>query len=158
MSESAVQNLDIFQKICGHDDSDFAKRIRFVTTMWDEIEPGDGKRRLETLQNVWWAKMFKKGANHFALRQKDEPSIQAVSDITRALIQSISPVPLSADYVATESGCVQRDDIVILCVSFRFGIACNYLSEPYIHRVVGPDEIGKNAVSRFKSDQIVQQS
>jgi len=86
--------------------------------MWDEVGADDGDRRLIELKQHWWAKMLKSGANSCPLRQKIEPSVEAVKDITSAVIKSTSPVPLSTPHVPIESGPVQRSDIVILCVSF----------------------------------------
>lgn len=99
MSGTAVQNLEVFQKLCGFDNSAFLQRVFFVTTMWDEVEPSEGERRLKELCTSWWSGMMKKGANEHALRgngsrnDSDGPTPEAVKAVVDAVVDRASSTP-----------------------------------------------------------------
>ena len=118
MSGTTVRNLQVFQKLCGFDNSDFAQRILFITMMWDLPDPPEeGDNRLKELCDKWWAPMMKKGARHIALRRpKDARPINTiVHSIAEEIINSTSQTTLKIQ--SQIRGLVESGDIVILSVS-----------------------------------------
>jgi hypothetical protein len=79
MLEATQRNLRMFGRICG---SLFAKRVLFVTTMWDKVLPPRGEEREEELQKQYLKPMLDLGAT--MVRSKNE-SFQAWTWVSRLL-------------------------------------------------------------------------
>lgn len=60
MQGSAMMNLVMFKKLCGHD---ALKNVTLVTTMWDKVDPDDGARRENQLRTTaeYWGSMLTQG-------------------------------------------------------------------------------------------------
>jgi hypothetical protein len=61
MQGSAMMNLVMFKKLCGHD---ALKNVTLVTTMWDKVDPDDGARRENQLRTTaeYWGSMLTQGS------------------------------------------------------------------------------------------------
>jgi uncharacterized coiled-coil protein SlyX len=59
MPEAPQRNLRMFGRICG---SSFAKRVLFVTTMWDKVSPPRGEERERELRERYLRPMLDLGA------------------------------------------------------------------------------------------------
>ena len=70
MAGTPLKNLRVFRKLCG---KDALEKVYLTTTMWDEVEPNDGERRLNELRTVYWKTMITQGA-HIARCRSDDDS------------------------------------------------------------------------------------
>ncbi|KAK3340584.1 P-loop containing nucleoside triphosphate hydrolase protein [Neurospora tetraspora] len=64
MKRSSRQFLEMFQLLCG---DDALRKVKFVTTHWDNIETdreGEALRREQQLLDEWWAPMLEKGSSN----------------------------------------------------------------------------------------------
>jgi hypothetical protein len=61
MQGSAMMNLIMFKKLCGHD---ALKNVTLVTTMWEKVDPDDGTRREDQLRTTpeYWGSMLTQGS------------------------------------------------------------------------------------------------
>lgn len=61
MQGSAMKNLHMFKKLCGHDAT---KNVVLATTMWEMVSPEDGERREQELMRTseFWGEMILRGA------------------------------------------------------------------------------------------------
>ena len=92
----AGENLRVFQKLCGRD---ALNKVYLTTTMWDEVEPSVGERRLADLKTEYWRRMIAQGAQVACCRSDDDSPKTLVRQIVMFLTpQHIVPVShLSTD-------------------------------------------------------------
>ena len=81
MAGTPLKNLRVFKKLCG---KDALEKVYLTTTMWDEAEPNDGKRRLNELRTIYWKTMIAQGA-HVACCRNDDNSVKEL--IRQILVQ-----------------------------------------------------------------------
>ncbi|KAG8220474.1 hypothetical protein J3R82DRAFT_3169 [Butyriboletus roseoflavus] len=73
-----LKNLRVFRKLCG---KDALEKVYLTTTMWDEVEPTVGERRLDDLSSDYWKAMVSQGA-HITCCRSD-------ADLPKELIRRI---------------------------------------------------------------------
>ncbi|KAH0828987.1 hypothetical protein J3R83DRAFT_2432 [Lanmaoa asiatica] len=72
MAGTPLKNLRVFRKLCG---KDALENVYLTTTMWDEVDPMVGERRLDELKTDYWKTMMNRGA-HVARCRSDDDSPQ----------------------------------------------------------------------------------
>ncbi|KAF8132018.1 P-loop containing nucleoside triphosphate hydrolase protein [Boletus edulis] len=78
MAGTPLKNLRAFQKLCGKDALD---KVYLTTTMWDEVEPSTGERRLEELKTEYWKSMIVQGAHVACCRNDDDSAKKIIQQI-----------------------------------------------------------------------------
>lgn len=69
MAGTPLENLQLFRKLCGRDALD---KVYFTTTLWDEVDPTAGLRRLEELRQEYWKRVIIQGAQIACCRHDDD--------------------------------------------------------------------------------------
>ncbi|KAF8420558.1 hypothetical protein L210DRAFT_3491413 [Boletus edulis BED1] len=78
MAGTPLKNLRVFRQLCGKDALD---KVYLTTTMWDEVEPSIGERRLEELRTEYWKSMITQGARIFRCRSDDDSAKKLIQQI-----------------------------------------------------------------------------
>ncbi|KAI5991964.1 hypothetical protein EDD15DRAFT_2144532, partial [Pisolithus albus] len=93
MLDSLYEALDILCCICG---DKAARRVRLVTTMWDQVEdPGLAEITISQLENNLWKPLLDAGARHMRF----ENSKQSAWDIVKDLGAEREPLLLQQELV-----------------------------------------------------------
>ena len=87
MAGTPLKNLRVFRKLCGKDPLD---KVYLTTTMWDEVDPNIGERRLEELRRDYWKSMIMQGAQVVRCRNDDDPPNKIIQ---RILVQEAAREP-----------------------------------------------------------------
>ena len=128
-TDTAVRNLEKFCEGCDFSKSDFARRVLFVTTMWDEVALSEGSQSLEVLRSNW-ASILEKGAQVCQITGEEStsgkdsavgaiPTTESVEEVVRAVVKIDSSAPLlwiNPPHKIT----IQSGNIVILYVCSSF--------------------------------------
>jgi len=59
MAGTLLRNLRVFEKLCGEN----LNNIVLTTTMWDEVEEEEGRRREDELKDKFWKTMIERGSS-----------------------------------------------------------------------------------------------
>ncbi|KAF8065332.1 P-loop containing nucleoside triphosphate hydrolase protein [Lyophyllum atratum] len=59
MSGSAMQNVEMFKKLCG---KDVSKKVVLITTMWDEVSEVTGAQRERQIKDKFWKDILELGS------------------------------------------------------------------------------------------------
>ena len=78
MAGTPLKNLRVFRKLCGQDALD---KVYLTTTMWDEVDPNIGERRLEELKTDYWKSMIMQGAQVARCRNDDDSPNKVIQHI-----------------------------------------------------------------------------
>ena len=78
MAGTPLKNLRVFRKLCGQDALD---KVYLTTTMWDEVDPNIGERRLEELKTDYWKSMIMQGAQVASCRNDDDSPNKVIQHI-----------------------------------------------------------------------------
>jgi len=105
MFGTARKNLTMFNKLCG---DDALKNVILVTTKWDDIERGVGRRREQQLSNTYWKKMLSQGSQMARFMNTQESAWEIIDlvllkDPVNALIQK-ELIDLQKHLPETEAG------------------------------------------------------
>ncbi|KAI6021114.1 P-loop containing nucleoside triphosphate hydrolase protein, partial [Pisolithus marmoratus] len=80
MSESVCENLDMFNRLCGER---AAERVRFVTTMWDNVRDAKvAESRVLHLEGNFWKPLIDRGARHEHFENTFESAWRIVRGLT----------------------------------------------------------------------------
>ncbi|KAH0829010.1 hypothetical protein J3R83DRAFT_2463 [Lanmaoa asiatica] len=107
MAGTPLKNLRVFRELCG---KDALEKVYLTTTMWDEVEPRVGERRLDELKTDYWKTMMNRGA-HIARCRSDDDSPQklirlilAQEDARKALLLQEEMGELKKELKETAAG------------------------------------------------------
>ncbi|ETS83582.1 hypothetical protein PFICI_05458 [Pestalotiopsis fici W106-1] len=115
MQGSALNNLRMFKKLCG---PEAFHRILLTTTMWEQVLPEDGSRRLSQLETAddFWAPMIRKGSRvvqHLNTPDSakkliglflDKPNAAGQSQLPTSIILDIQTELLKKDATLMQTG------------------------------------------------------
>ena len=96
---SALKSLNVFQKICGLEP---AKRVAFVTTMWDRVPPNPKvlpEVRENQLKSTFWSSLIEKGASVHRFDKITENAWKIVDDVLKNNSGSSTAVQLQKELV-----------------------------------------------------------
>ena len=119
MSGSVYRNLTLFGKLCGDKP---ARKVIFVTTMWDKVNPGDvniSERRETSLTTDFWKPMLVLGARTLRFLNTEESAKTIISELlssdsemrSQALLLQEEVVDLNREITETEAAKTLYNDL-----------------------------------------------
>ena len=107
MAGTPLTNLRVFRKLCGRD---ALEKVYLTTTMWDEVDPSVGERRLDELIKDYWGSMVTQGAQTPRCRSDDDSPKRIIQQILfqeaarKALLLQKEMGELKKELKETEAG------------------------------------------------------
>ncbi|KAF8055862.1 P-loop containing nucleoside triphosphate hydrolase protein [Lyophyllum atratum] len=92
MSGSAMQNVEMFKKLCGKDAS---KKVVLVTTMWDEVSEATGAQRERQIKDKFWKDMLELGSRTVRFHLSQSAARDIVDSIIR--LNDFRPVKIQEE-------------------------------------------------------------